>query len=79
MGTESPDKRCVRIGTIPFQLPLPAVYKLHDGGTMQAYFIIFFGAGAGGALQHVANMAAVRFLGINFPSSTLIVDVAFLG
>ena len=40
------------------------------------YFIIFLGAGIGGALRHGVNVGAARMLGYGFPFGTLIVNVA---
>jgi fluoride exporter len=40
------------------------------------YFIVFIGAGVGGALRHGVNVAAARLLGFGFPFGTLIVNVA---
>jgi CrcB protein len=39
------------------------------------YFIIFLGAGIGGALRHGVNLAAARQFGFGFPFGTLIVNV----
>jgi CrcB protein len=41
-----------------------------------AYWIVFLGAGIGGALRHAVNNAAARLLGFGFPFGTLIVNVA---
>lgn len=40
------------------------------------YLIVFLGAGVGGALRHGVNVAAARLFGLDFPSGTLIVNVA---
>jgi CrcB protein len=40
------------------------------------YFIVFLGAGIGGALRHGVNLAAARQFGFGFPFGTLIVNVA---
>jgi fluoride exporter len=40
------------------------------------YFIVFLGAGVGGALRHGVNLAAARQFGFGFPFGTLIVNVA---
>jgi CrcB protein len=42
---------------------------------MQAYLIVFLGAGLGGALRHGVNLASARLFGLDFPSGTLIVNV----
>lgn len=42
---------------------------------MNAYLIVFLGAGFGGALRHGVNVAALRWLGMGFPYGTLIVNV----
>ena len=39
------------------------------------YFIVFFGAGLGGALRHGVNVGAARLLGYEFPFGTLIVNI----
>ena len=41
-----------------------------------AYFIVFVGAGLGGALRHGVNVLAARLLGFGFPWGTLFVNVA---
>jgi fluoride exporter len=41
---------------------------------MQAYIIVFFGAGLGGALRHTVNLVAARLLGLTLPFGTLIVN-----
>lgn len=40
------------------------------------YFIVFLGAGIGGALRHGVNLASAKSLGLEFPFGTLIVNVA---
>jgi CrcB protein len=40
------------------------------------YFIIFLGAGIGGALRHGVNVGAARLFGGGFPFGTLIVNIA---
>ena len=42
---------------------------------MNAYLIVFLGAGIGGAMRHGVNIAAFRFLGPNFPFGTLAVNI----
>jgi CrcB protein len=39
------------------------------------YFIVFLGAGIGGAMRHGVNVAATRLLGFGFPFGTLIVNI----
>ena len=39
------------------------------------YFIVFIGAGIGGALRHGVNVAAGRMFGLGFPFGTLIVNI----
>lgn len=39
------------------------------------YFIVFLGAGVGGAFRHGVNIWAVRAFGYSFPLGTLIVNV----
>ena len=43
---------------------------------MNSYFIVFLGAGVGGALRHAANVAALRLLGTGGSWGTLIVNVS---
>ena len=40
------------------------------------YFIVFLGAGIGGALRHGVNVGAARLFGFGFPFGTMIVNVA---
>ena len=42
---------------------------------MQAFIIVFFGAGLGGAMRHGVNVLSTRLLGVGFPYATLIVNV----
>src|SRR3954469_12090230 len=42
---------------------------------MQSYFLVFLGAGIGGALRHGVNVGVARLLGIGFPWGTLTVNV----
>ena len=42
---------------------------------MQAYALVFFGAGIGGALRHAVNVATARLFGMGFPWGTLTVNV----
>lgn len=42
---------------------------------MNAYLIVFLGAGLGGALRHGVNVAALRLLGSGFSYGTLTVNV----
>ncbi len=42
---------------------------------MQAYLIVFFGAGLGGAMRHGVNVLAAHTLGIGFPYGTLAVNI----
>jgi CrcB protein len=39
------------------------------------YFIVFLGAGIGGALRHGVNVGASRLFGFGFPYGTMIVNV----
>lgn len=43
---------------------------------MQAYLIVFLGAGIGGALRHGVSVWSARAFGLNFPYGTLIVNIA---
>ncbi len=43
---------------------------------MNAYLVVFLGAGLGGALRHGVNVAALRFIGSDFPVGTLAINVA---
>lgn len=42
---------------------------------MQAYLIVFFGAGFGGALRHSVNQLSAQFFGVHFPFGTFFVNV----
>lgn len=42
---------------------------------MQAYMIVFFGAGIGGAARHGVNITTLRLLGTALPYGTLLVNV----
>ena len=42
---------------------------------MNAYLIVFLGAGLGGVLRYGVNIAALRLLGSTFPYGTLTVNV----
>ncbi|HKH32993.1 MAG TPA: fluoride efflux transporter CrcB, partial [Beijerinckiaceae bacterium] len=42
---------------------------------MNAYFIVFLGAGVGGALRHGVNLACARLCGLAFPWGTLAVNI----
>jgi CrcB protein len=42
---------------------------------MNAYFIVFLGAGLGGVLRYGVNVAALRLLGATFPYGTLTVNI----
>jgi len=42
---------------------------------MQAYLVVFLGAGLGGALRHGVNLAAANLWGTAFPFGTLAVNV----
>jgi len=39
------------------------------------FFIVFLGAGIGGALRHGVNLAAARTVGTSFPFGTLFINV----
>lgn len=39
------------------------------------YFIVFLGAGIGGAVRHGVNQLALRFLGTSFPFGTLAINI----
>jgi CrcB protein len=42
---------------------------------MQAYFLVFLGAGIGGALRHGVNVGCARYCGTGLPYGTLTVNV----
>ncbi len=42
---------------------------------MQAYLLVFLGAGIGGALRHGVNVGCARMCGVAFPWGTLTVNV----
>ena len=41
-----------------------------------AFLTIFVGSGLGSILRHAVNQACAAFFGINFPSGTLVVNIA---
>ncbi len=43
---------------------------------MQAYLLVFFGAGLGGCLRHTVNLLAARALGTHFPWGTFLINVS---
>ncbi|MCI4679311.1 fluoride efflux transporter CrcB [Rhodoblastus acidophilus] len=43
---------------------------------MQAYLLIFLGAGVGGCLRHTVNLIAARLLGTNFPWGTFLINIS---
>ena len=43
---------------------------------MPPFAIVFLGAGLGGMLRHLVNVAALRLLGPGFPWGTLLVNIA---
>jgi len=43
---------------------------------MQAYLIVFFGAGFGGCLRHFVNLLAARALGTGFPWGTFLINIS---
>jgi fluoride exporter len=43
---------------------------------MQAYFIVFLGAGLGGCLRHSVNLLAARLLGTGFPWGTFLINIS---
>jgi CrcB protein len=43
---------------------------------MQAYLIVFIGAGLGGCLRHAINLLAARLLGTNFPWGTFLINIS---
>ena len=43
---------------------------------MQAYILVFIGAGLGGALRHALNIAIGRLLGTDFPWATSFINVS---
>jgi CrcB protein len=42
---------------------------------MQAYLIVFLGAGIGGAFRHCVNVWSARLFGLHFPFGTFIVNI----
>jgi CrcB protein len=42
---------------------------------MQAYLVVFIGAGIGGAMRHGVNVWVGRLLGTHFPWYTLIINI----
>jgi fluoride exporter len=43
---------------------------------MQAYLLVFFGAGFGGCLRHTVNLLAARLLGTGFPWGTFLINIS---
>jgi CrcB protein len=43
--------------------------------TLQGYLLVFLGAGLGGMLRHMANLASLRLVGPDLPAGTLVVNV----
>ncbi len=43
---------------------------------MQAYLLVFVGAGLGGALRHFLNIALSRVFGTDFPWSTAFINIS---
>ena len=43
--------------------------------TVYGYFLVFIGAGLGGALRHSTNLVSARLFGPDLPLSTLLVNV----
>lgn len=43
---------------------------------MQAYVVVFLGAGLGGVLRHGINLASARLVGQAFPAGTLLINVS---
>jgi CrcB protein len=43
---------------------------------MRATIIIFVGGGVGAALRYLGNIAAARFIGIDFPWGTFLINIA---
>ena len=42
---------------------------------MNAFLVVFLGAGVGGALRHGVNISTAKILGIGFPYGTLTVNI----
>lgn len=43
---------------------------------MQAYLIVFFGAGLGGCLRHAINILSARALGTGWPWGTFLINIS---
>ncbi len=43
---------------------------------MQAYLLVFLGAGLGGCLRHTVNLFAARLFGTNFPWGTFLINIS---
>lgn len=43
---------------------------------MQAYLLVFLGAGLGGCVRHTVNLLAARLLGTNFPWGTFLINIS---
>lgn len=42
---------------------------------MQAILLVFLGAGLGGTLRHLINIAMPKYLGVSFPYATFLINV----
>ncbi|MEN3973814.1 fluoride efflux transporter CrcB [Emcibacter sp. SYSU 3D8] len=47
----------------------------HYPRAMMSYFMVFLGAGIGGAMRHGVNLAVTRGLGIQFPFGIMLINV----
>lgn len=45
------------------------------GGEMKVFFVIFIGAGFGGAVRHAVNVVGDRFFGAQYATTTMLVNV----
>src|SRR4249920_944091 len=43
---------------------------------MQAYLLVFLGAGFGGCLRHTVSLLAARILGTGFPWGTFLINIS---
>jgi CrcB protein len=44
-------------------------------GTLQGFALVFFGAGLGGMLRHMANLLSLRLAGPDLPAGTFLVNL----